>query len=96
MIDRNCLLDTAKSVRRKYREMLRVNDELLVLFDHWFPFIKPGPYGWKDLSATDIEMRNQVLSIRALPHDVLRLEREFKEVYELHCGMVNFFKNPVY
>lgn len=93
MIDRTVLVWSAKSVRDAYRELAVVNEEMVILFDQWFPFLTPMHIELrKELSHSDIEMRRQILALPYLPYNLLEIESNFVRIYLRHLGIINYFK----
>jgi len=92
MIDRNVLLWSAKELRKKYRKMIKVNMFLKERFDVRFPFVKPHN-AW-EVSEKDRNARDAVLMI-PLQFDLIDIENEFKETYQRHIGIINFFKSDI-
>lgn len=91
MINKEVILWSCKEVRKSYKELALINNELKKLFDFQFPFVKPKSTTWY-LSNKDIQLRNRILRTPLLPYDVIGAENRFKQVYLRHIGVLEYFK----
>ncbi|OUV29439.1 MAG: hypothetical protein CBC48_11845 [bacterium TMED88] len=82
------LYTSVMSVLEAYEVMVSTNEEMLILYDVWFPFIKPR-VSFLHMSNSDLEMRQQVLSNKeiCLAYNLLEIENNFivaQRIYEEH------------
>lgn len=77
-MDHHRLLDCAMDVLNTYEVILLTNEEMLTLYDIWFPFVKPRVKLF-ELSNSDLEMRHQVLSNKKISsaYNLLEIENNF-------------------
>ena len=92
-MDVHKLLDCAMNVLNAYEIILRTNEEMLTLYDVWFPFVKPHVC-FQEFSNSDLEMRHQVLLNEKISstYNLLEIEKNFIQaqlIYAEHLKQYN-------